>query len=106
MKREIVEIDQPRSRGWGCSKCAWAFHTPGSPTGDFYECLLNFWPRLDKKFAAHVCAEHPREPRQRSGQAAWRKIPVTLTDRLGQFSVYEIAFVIYQFPAVRSTLDS
>ncbi len=31
MPRELVWIDQPGFRGWGCSKCAWGFNPPGPP---------------------------------------------------------------------------
>jgi hypothetical protein len=33
MPRELVWIDQPRFRGWGCSQCAWIFNPLGPAPG-------------------------------------------------------------------------
>ena len=63
MPRELVWIDQPRFRGWGCSQCAWIFNPTGSPSGDtFEEMKQNFEELRDKEFVLHTCAKHPREP--------------------------------------------
>jgi hypothetical protein len=62
MPRELVWMDQPRFRGWGCSQCAWVFNPPGPPTGEnFDEMKRNFESQRDKDFASHVCANHPRK---------------------------------------------
>ena len=62
MPRELVWMDQPRFRGWGCSQCAWVFNPPGAPTGEnFEEMKRNFESQRDKDFASHVCRNHPRK---------------------------------------------
>jgi len=62
MPRELVWIDQPRFRGWGCSECGWVFNPSGPPSGeDFNAMMRNFESQRDKEFAAHHCVEHPRQ---------------------------------------------
>jgi len=62
MPRELVWIDQPRFRGWGCSQCDWVFSPTGAPVGKtFDEMMRNFESRRDKEFGSHVCTEHPRK---------------------------------------------
>lgn len=64
MLRDLVWIDQPRFRGWGCSQCAWVFNPQAPPTGDsLAEMERNFEALRDKEFSAHVCAKHPRKPK-------------------------------------------
>jgi len=61
MPRELVWMDQPRFRGWGCSECAWAFNPSGPPTGDNFNAMKrNFESQRDNEFASHLCVEHPR----------------------------------------------
>jgi len=61
MRRKLAWIDEQRFRGWGCSECAWVFNPSGSPTGrSLDEMKQNYERQRDKDFAAHVCAEHPR----------------------------------------------
>ena len=60
MKREMVWIDQPQLRGWGCSQCAWVFNPRDMPSGETFEAMMrNFESRRDKEFAAHVCDKYP-----------------------------------------------
>jgi len=62
MPRELVWIDQPRFRGWGCSKCGWAFNPTGPPTGDNFDAMMrNFEAQRNVEFASHLCVEHPRQ---------------------------------------------
>jgi hypothetical protein len=61
MRREVVWIEQPRFRGFGCSECGWRFRPSGAPTGaSFDEMMRNFELRRNQEFASHVCADHPR----------------------------------------------
>jgi hypothetical protein len=61
MSRELVWIEQPGLRCWGCSECAWVFNPFGAPTGkSFNESVRNFELQRDKEFTLHVCADHPR----------------------------------------------
>ena len=65
MLRELVWIDQPRFRGWGCSQCAWVFNPPGPPVGDTPDAMKRIFElRRDEQFASHVCARYPRRPKQ------------------------------------------
>jgi rubredoxin len=62
MPRELVWVDQPRFRGWGCSECAWVFNPSDPPTGeDFNAMVRNFESQRDKEFASHLCSKHPRQ---------------------------------------------
>jgi rubredoxin len=66
MPRELVWIDQPSFRGWGCSQCAWIFNPTGPPSGDtFEEMKQNFEELRDKEFVSHVCANPPRNTNAR-----------------------------------------
>jgi len=61
MRREVVWIERPRFRGFGCSECGWRFKPSGAPTGaSFDEMMRNFELRRNQEFASHVCADHPR----------------------------------------------
>jgi len=63
MPRELVWIDQPRFRGWGCSQCEWVFNPPGPPIGNTFDAMMqNFELRRDEEFASHDCATHSRKP--------------------------------------------
>ena len=64
MPRELVWIDQPRKRGWGCSQCAWIFNPTDPPIGETFDAMMrNFESQRDKEFASHVCSNHPRRPK-------------------------------------------
>ena len=61
MPRELVWVDQPRKRGWGCSQCAWIFNPIDSPIGETLDAMMqNFESQRDKEFASHVCSNHSR----------------------------------------------
>ena len=61
MRRELVWIEQPRFRGFGCSACAWRFKPSGAPTGSSFDELMRKFELLrDKEFTLHVCADHTR----------------------------------------------
>jgi len=61
-EREMVWIDQPRLRGWGCSRCAWVFNPTDPPIGETFDAMTrNFESRRDEEFASHDCAKYPRE---------------------------------------------
>jgi hypothetical protein len=58
----MVWIEQPGLGGIGCSECGWRFETSNAPIGvSFEETRLNLGLRLDKEFASHVCADHPKK---------------------------------------------
>jgi hypothetical protein len=62
MTRKMVWIEQPGLGGFGCSECDWRFEASNAPTGtSFEEMRLNLGLRLDKEFASHVCADHPKK---------------------------------------------
>jgi hypothetical protein len=66
MPRELVWIDQPRKRGWGCSQCAWIFNPTDPPIGETFDVMMrNFETSRDKEFASHVCDKHPQTSRRR-----------------------------------------
>jgi hypothetical protein len=59
--RELIWIQEPHFRGWGCSECAWVFNPSGPPVGNsFQEMKENYLRRRDEESAAHVCAGLPR----------------------------------------------
>jgi hypothetical protein len=59
MPRELVWMDQPRFRGWGCSQCAWVFNPPGPPIGETFDAMMrNYEAERDKEFASHLCARY------------------------------------------------
>jgi rubredoxin len=65
MPRELVWIDQPRFRGWGCSQCEWIFNPMDPPIGKTLDAMMrNFESRRDKEFASHVCARRPDKPKK------------------------------------------
>ena len=67
MKREMVWIDQPLLRGWGCSQCAWVYNPLGLPSGKtFDEMMRIFELSRDKEFASHVCTEHPHTAKSKT----------------------------------------
>jgi hypothetical protein len=64
MRRRLVWIEEQSFRGWGCSECAWVFNPSGPPAGkSLDEMKLNYELQLNKEFADHFCAEHPRAKR-------------------------------------------
>jgi len=61
MRRKLAWTSDQAPGGWGCSECAWVFNPSGAPIGNSLdEMKENFAQQLQKEFAAHVCAEHPR----------------------------------------------
>jgi hypothetical protein len=61
MSRELVWIEQPLFRGWGCTQCAWVFNPPAALAGKSFDDLMrNFELKRDRAFTLHVCADHPR----------------------------------------------
>lgn len=62
MLRELVWIDRPRFRGWGCSRCSWVFNPVDPPIGETFDAMMrNFVEQRDKEFNSHVCDKHPRK---------------------------------------------
>jgi hypothetical protein len=60
MKREMVWIDQPLIRGWGCSQCAWVYNPLDIPVGKTFDAMMRtFESNRDKEFASHICNQHP-----------------------------------------------
>jgi hypothetical protein len=60
MSRKLVWINQKRFLGFGCSRCAWVFNSPGAPAGkSFGEMVQNFELKRDREFTLHVCADYP-----------------------------------------------
>jgi hypothetical protein len=52
MRRELVWMDQPRFRGWGCSQCARVFNPLGPPIGETFDAIKQtFESHRDKEFA-------------------------------------------------------
>ena len=61
MHRKMVWVKMRDFGGWGCSECSWVFNPSGAPIGNSLEEMKeNFLKRLDKDYAAHVCAAHPK----------------------------------------------
>ena len=66
MRRKLVWVERQNFQGWGCTECAWVFNPSGPPVGkSLDEMKQNYEQRRDKEFASHVCAEHPRAPKDR-----------------------------------------
>jgi hypothetical protein len=64
MRRKLVWVEEQRFWGWGCSECAWLFRPLGPLVGESIEDMkMHYGEQRDKEFAAHVCAEHPRAPK-------------------------------------------
>jgi hypothetical protein len=62
MPRELVWKDQPRLRGWGCSRCSWVFNPPAPPVGENFDAImLNFQAARDEAFGWHVCDKPHRK---------------------------------------------
>jgi rubredoxin len=56
MPRELLWIELPSFRGWGCSQCAWIFNATGPPSGETLDAMKrNFEVLRDKQFVSHVC---------------------------------------------------
>jgi hypothetical protein len=61
MPRKLVWTEGANVQRWACSECAWAFNPTWPLVGNSIEEMkTNFGQQLDKEFASHVCAEHPR----------------------------------------------
>jgi len=66
MPRTLIWIEEAAFQGCGCSECAWVFNPQGPPLGNSFEEMKEYYEQQrDKKFAAHVCAEHPRSKKAR-----------------------------------------
>ncbi len=63
-RRKLVWVERPNFQGWACSECGWAFNPSGPPFGiSMDEMMEHFEQQRDKEFKSHVCAEHPRSPK-------------------------------------------
>jgi rubredoxin len=63
-RRKLVWFASENFQGWACSACAWAFNPSGPPVGKTLDAMMvQFEQQRDKEFASHVCAEHPRTPK-------------------------------------------
>ncbi len=61
MRRKLVWIEESNFQGWACSECAWVFNPSWPLAGNTIdEMKEKFGEELDKEFASHVCAGHPR----------------------------------------------
>ncbi len=61
MSPQLVWIEQPRFRGFGCSECGWRFKPPSSLTGTSFDEMMHIFElRRDKEFTSHVCADHSK----------------------------------------------
>jgi hypothetical protein len=61
MRRKLVWTESLSFQGWVCSECAWVFNSSWPLVGkSIEEMKTSFGQERDKKFASHVCAEHPR----------------------------------------------
>jgi rubredoxin len=59
--REMVWVETATRADWTCSYCAWVFKPLGPPLGKTIEEMKqNYERQAQKEFAAHVCAEYPR----------------------------------------------
>jgi hypothetical protein len=63
-RRKLVEIQEKHYWGWGCSECAWLFRPLGPLVGQSIDDMKVHYEQLrDKAFASHVCAQHPKAPK-------------------------------------------
>jgi len=61
MRRKLAWVERPNFQGWACTECAWVFRASSPLAGETIdEMKAKFEEERDKKFASHVCAEHPR----------------------------------------------
>jgi hypothetical protein len=64
MRRKLVWVESQNFQGWACSECAWAFKPVGPLIGESIdEMKMHYEHQRNKEFASHVCAEHPRPPK-------------------------------------------
>jgi hypothetical protein len=64
MRRRLVWVERQDFQGWACSECAWAFNPTGPLVGEsIQEMKMHYEQQRDKEFASHICAEHPRVPK-------------------------------------------
>jgi hypothetical protein len=62
MRRKLVWVEKPNFQRWTCTECGWEFNPSWPLVGKTIEEMKeNFGQQLEKEFAAHVCAEHPRD---------------------------------------------
>jgi hypothetical protein len=63
-RRELVWVEKRNFQGWACSECAWAFNPSGQLIGkSLEEMKTHYQEQRDKEFKSHVCAEHPKSPK-------------------------------------------
>jgi hypothetical protein len=76
MSRNLVWVEQPSLRCWGCSECAWVFNPFGALTGkSFNESVRNFESQRDKEFTLHVCVQSPKsQSAKRDVKQGWEKL--------------------------------
>lgn len=66
MHRKLVWVERPNFQGWACTECAWVFNATWPLVGTTLdEMKAKFGEERDKKFASHVCAEHPGAAKDR-----------------------------------------
>jgi hypothetical protein len=64
MRRKLVWVESQIFQGWACSECAWAFNPLGPLVDESIEEMKEHYEaQRDKEFSSHICAEHPRAPR-------------------------------------------
>jgi hypothetical protein len=64
MGRKLVWVERPNFQGWACTECAWVFNPSWPLVGKTIdEMKTKFGEERDKEFGSHVCAEHPRPPK-------------------------------------------
>ena len=78
MSRNLVWVERPGLRCWGCSECAWVFNPSGAPSGkSFAESVRNFVLQRDQGFTSHVCAQSPKNQSQSAThevKQGWEKL--------------------------------
>jgi hypothetical protein len=64
MRRKLVWVERKNFQGWACTECAWGFNAVGPIVGKSIEEMKEqYEQQRDQEFASHVCAAHPRAPR-------------------------------------------
>jgi hypothetical protein len=63
-RRKMLWAERPNFQGWACNECAWIFNPKGALVGESIEEMkMNYERQRDEEFAAHLCAEYPRAPK-------------------------------------------
>jgi hypothetical protein len=63
-RRKLTWIEEKHFWGWGCSECAWLFRPLGPLVGQSIgDMKVHYEQQRDQEFASHVCAKHPRAPK-------------------------------------------